>query len=153
LPVTAADGTTPLGSMSMTVKVGGVRASLFNGQLNLQTTHRVASGTGLFGDTAQPSVVTGALASGSLAAAWNATLGAKSDADLRDQINSASGLNLTTWADSQSSAVPFNSPASYYSGTYGLGIASGDDITVTFTNAVTTTTAWKSALKATITYL
>jgi hypothetical protein len=153
LPVTDANGAT-LGSMKMTVKFGGIRATIYRGATYLESTSTYSAGVGLFGAVAQPSAPAGALTPGSTAAAWNALLGAYSASDMLAQLNTAASSSFATWVhDEQAQAYAFDDPSSYYSGSYGLGIASGDDITVTFTNAVTTTTAWKSALKATITYL
>ncbi|AMS13786.1 hypothetical protein A3218_05545 [Pseudomonas chlororaphis] len=154
LPVTAADGTTALGNMTMTVKVGAVRAVVTTVNNFLESTHTTNTGVELYGGVAQPSAAAGALATGSISATWNAALGAKTDTDLRDQLNTASGLSLTTWgSDSSTAAFGFNAPSEYYSGTYGLGIAQGDNITVHFTNPVTVNTTWKAPLKMTVTYL
>ncbi|MBP4002556.1 hypothetical protein [Pseudomonas koreensis] len=155
LPVTAADGITELGSMSMRVKVGAVRAEtvMANGTTELfSTSVTVGSDVTLYGEEVQPSPA-GALATGSSAAGWNAVLGAKSSTDLRDQLNAASGLSTTTWAvDSLSNARGFSS-LNYYSGSYGLGIAQGADIVVTFTDPITVTTFWKAPLNMMVTYL
>ncbi|MBP3996450.1 hypothetical protein [Pseudomonas koreensis] len=158
LPVTAADGTTALGSMTMRVKVGAVRAaqSIPTPSL-LYSYYSSDSATVLFGHAAQPLAANGALPTGTIAAQWNTDLGAKTVTDLRDQLSAASGVTITTWnADATANASAggaFDRPDSYYSGTYGLGIAQGDSLTVNFNNPVTVTTQWKSALKAIVTHL
>ncbi|TMU70479.1 hypothetical protein FGA82_28040 [Pseudomonas fluorescens] len=155
LPVTAADGTTVLGSMSMKVKVGGIRAVLVsgNGNVALQSTHTESGGTDLYGAVAQSPSAAGSLGLGSIAAAWNEALGAYSANVLLAQLNTASGRTATYTHDNQQLAFGFGNSAEYYAGTYGLGVAQGDNITVNFTNPVTNTTTWKTSLKATITYL
>ncbi|AMS13787.1 hypothetical protein A3218_05550 [Pseudomonas chlororaphis] len=157
LPVTAADGTTALGNMTMTVKVGALRAGIEIASTTATLLDSMYTGTAtqqFYGQFAQPSTAAGVLSNGSSAAAWNAVLGAHSATDLLAQLNTAKGSNNTAWRfDSSGAALGFNTPAWYFSGTYGLGIAQGDDIVVNFTNPVTVTTAWKSALKATVTYL
>ncbi|AMS16479.1 hypothetical protein A3218_19950 [Pseudomonas chlororaphis] len=153
LPVTAADGTTALGSMSMKVKVGAIGAYSTSNGSAIYSTYST-TGVELYGAAALPSSAAGVMSTGSVAAAWNASLGSKTATDLFGQTHTSAGNTSTAW-DKNSSVSPFvfNNPGSYYSGTYGLGIAQGDDIVVNFTNPVTVTTAWKSALKVTVTYL
>ncbi|TMU74127.1 hypothetical protein FGA82_21880 [Pseudomonas fluorescens] len=156
LPVTADDGTTVLGNMSMTVKVGAVKAAQSGGDGGAEVTSSFTSHSSLelYGGVAQPSVAAGTLATGSSAGVWNAALGAKTVTDLLGQLNAGSGFTTTGWAiDGTRAAGYFDIPHWYYAGTYGLGIALGDNIVVNFTNPVTVTTPWKSALKATVTYL
>ena len=155
LPVTATDGTTALGSMTLKVKVGALRAALEGtGSASLLQSTNSSGASLLYGATAQPSAAAGTLTTGSTAAAWNAVLGALPATGLRNQLNTSSGLSGTTWtSDTQAKADGFTTPSYYFSGTYGLGIAQGDNIVVTFTNPVTVTTQWKTALKATVTYL
>jgi hypothetical protein len=156
LPVTADDGTTVLGSMSLKIKAGGATGYI-NSSLNesaLQTSP--ASAQNLFGVNAQPNTQAGVLAGGLVATSWANTLGATKTASIfMTELNTASGANRTAWTNTSNLpfARSFDSPSQYYVGIYGLGIAQGDNIVVTFTNPVTVTTPWKTALKATVTYL
>ena len=155
LPVTDAEGTT-LGSMKLQVQVGGVRAQIYDGLTitALESTSTGSTSTGLYGEVAQPSELAGTFATGSAAAAWNAVLGAHSATDLLSQLNTASGLNFAAWHfDNRSQGYAFSDPGAYFSGTYGLGIAQGDKIIVSFTSPVTANTTWKAPMKMTVTYL
>ncbi|MCP1489794.1 hypothetical protein J3D48_006204 [Pseudomonas fluorescens] len=154
LRVTAADGTTALGSMSMKVKVGGIRASNVDATNSfLNSIYEKPTGGTLYGLGALPSQ-SGILTTAASAATWNNTLGAKSDTDLLGQLNAASSHNVAALQYvSAIQTVGFDTPAAYFSGTYGLGIAQGDNIVVTFDNPVTTPTIWKAPLKMTVTYL
>ncbi|MDI2145874.1 hypothetical protein KBJ94_27905 [Pseudomonas sp. ITA] len=154
VPVTADDGTTALGSMNIKVKVGATRAGLAGATVFIQSTSNISTGVGLYGPTALPSATVGVLLDGTTAAAWNAALGAVPATALLAQANTAAGTSYTTFTlNNRGQATSFGDPGQYYTGTYGLGIAQGDSITVNFTNPVTATTSWKSALKATVTYL
>jgi len=156
LPVTAGDGTTPLGSMTMTVKVGAVKAAQSGGDggTELTSSFTLHSSLELYGGVAQPSVSAGVLTTGTAAATWNTALGAKTDAELLAQLNAGSNMNHVGWSlDGIKTAGYFNLPDWYYSGTYGLGIAQGDTIVVNFNNPVATPTIWKAPLKMTVSYL
>ncbi|MDI2145872.1 hypothetical protein KBJ94_27895 [Pseudomonas sp. ITA] len=151
LPVTAADGTTALGSMTIKVKAGTVRAVFVGGGGQLQALFPSSSGTPLYGNAVTPVSI---LQPGSIAGAWNVLLGAKSPTDLRDQLNAASGATMTTFGvDNQVPSTGFNQSDTYFAGTYGLGIAQGDTIVVNFTNPISANTTWKAPLKMTVTYL
>jgi hypothetical protein len=154
LPVTAADGTTLLGSMKMRVKAGALRGQqLPNAETYLDTVHSTSPPL-LYGGTALPSQAAGTIATYPLAAAWTSSLGSKSATDLLDQLNAASHFNVATWTGGTLQPGGFfSNPNLYFVGAYGMGIAQGDDITVTFTNEVTNDTTWKAPLKISVTYL
>lgn len=156
LPVTAADGTTVLGSMSIHVKVGGLRGQqLPDKKTYLDTTYSTPATPQLYGSTALPSQAAGTLATYVLGTAWTSILGGKTDTDLLAQLNAASGYNVATWsgAGTISPGAYFTGPNIFYAGAYGLGIAQGDNIVVNFTNPVTANTTWKAPLKMMVTYL
>jgi hypothetical protein len=154
LPVTAADGMTALGSMSMKVKAGGMIAGAISTHLYTNSIYTTNAAVELYGHTALPSAGAGVLTNGVVAAAWATSLGAETSENIMAQLNTANSTGFSTW--NNNSRVPsngFNDPSRYYSGTYGLGIAQGDNIVVSFTNPVTVDTIWKAPLKMTVTYL
>ncbi|MCP1489795.1 hypothetical protein J3D48_006205 [Pseudomonas fluorescens] len=156
LKVTAADGTTTLGNMSMKVKAAGT-AGYISPTLNVSALQVfTASSQQVFGEYALPTATAGLLLNGVTATSWANSLGGTKTGEIfMAELNTASGMTRTSWTNTGTVAFnrEFNSPDQYYVGAYGLGIAEGDNIVVSFTNPVTVTTLWKAALKATVTYL
>ncbi len=85
---------------------------------------------------------------------WVLALGGKGgDVQVAD-ANTLMGTSLprVNAADGYS-RMSFGNPGATYGGAYGLGIASGDNIVVNFTNPITATTNWKAPLNVAVTYL
>lgn len=97
-----------------------------------------------------PSDMAGSLQRGSTTADWIASVGGLTLAELRKQISDVdadiTGLGVS------SSAYRDNMTGSVKSASYAMAVKSGQTLDLTFTDAVTTTTAWKAPLNISVTY-
>lgn len=155
LPVTAADGTTALGSMTMKVKAAALRIQVAGNMSGFYVASHAASSAGNYAYGGLPTRYAGAIIAQEADAFIGALGGKFGDTLLNDMKAVVPGLTESSlpYLVGIGDGLNFDDSSVYYAGTYGLGIAQGDNIVVNFTNAISTTTTWKAPLKMTVSYL
>ncbi|WP_270827337.1 hypothetical protein [Aeromonas sp. Y318-1] len=153
LPVV--DGATPtnvLGSAVVNVKVAGLGVYRYNGVVGATSGHDKDGLSAFRG--AIPTAIGAAIPSEVGASTWIASLGGHDISALTGQLTTLSGVDSSVITEHNGvSTVSMAYPDAIYSGAYGLGIASGDNIVVNFTNPVAAETQWKARLNIAVTYL
>ncbi|MFQ2048369.1 hypothetical protein ACK34J_05375 [Aeromonas veronii] len=144
--------TTVLGSAVLNVKAGGAFAVSSSDGLIVDIRSVVYDGgAGRVFGVDFPGVADG-IATGYQAASWAESLGAHSADAMVGQVQTLIPT-ATTKKEVTIHGDSMNSPSRFFSGSYGLGIASGDNIVVNFTNPVAAETQWKARLNIAVTYL
>lgn len=147
LPIKTAEADDKIGTLRVNVTAAGVAAKEGDSAVALNSLDATQNSEVFFGGLVSDAVINSA----ATAAATTAKFGSLSATELQQQVQAVNS-NLTSLTEGSSKTTENLTDGKAAAAAYAMGMANGQTLEATFTQAITSETNWKAPLNITVSY-